>query len=99
MNGIAVTEWTGATPGKNRNEKVRVKSSLWFKGFFFAMVILPVWLGLGVFIAWLLADFNRAMAQQPAALLSPWSVFCLFFLCAIVMGWFRMGKSPKNVVI
>ena len=96
MNSIA-TEWTGAALGKNLNEEARAKLSLWFKGFFFAMVILPAWLGLGVFMAWLLADFNRAMAQS-AALLPPWSVFYLFFVCAIVMGWFRMGKSPKNVV-
>src|SRR5882724_9822357 len=98
MNSIAVTEWTGAAIGKNLNEEASAKSSLCFKSFFFAMVALPAWLGLGVFLTWLLADFNRAMAQ-PAALFPPWSVFCLFFVCAIVMGWFRMGKSPKNVVI
>lgn len=57
-----------------------------------SVALLLLWLGFGVLMTWLLADFNRDF-NHPVSFVPPWLVMSLFFGSAAVIGWFRISKS------
>ena len=51
------------------------------------MLIPALWLGLGAFLSWLLADFNRTLQPSPSPLPVPaWLVFLLFAASALIIS-------------